>query len=525
MPSRAPLEPAAAPAAAPARPASRLRANVAANFSGQVAVTAIHLAMIPLYVRYLGVEAYGLVGFFLTLQAMFQVLDLGVSPTVNRELARYSATPDSAGEARDFVRTLEVAYWLAGGLLGATLFAAAPLIATRWLGHATLPPGVIVDAVRMMGLLVAAQWPLTFYQGGLLGLGRHGALNAVRVGMTLVSAGGAFLVLSQVSATIGAFFRWQAAASLLYMAVMASTLWRCLPRSPGTPRFRSRLIAAVWRFAAGMTGMTIAGLVLTQGDKVVLSRVAPLEQFGYYAVAGVVSSGLYTVISPMFASLFPRFSALVAAADAATLRTLYRRAWLIMAALIVPGAAVIGAFAEQILLLWTRDPALARTAAPLVSLLVLGTALNGLMNVPYALQLAYGWTTLPLRLNAALAVAAVPMVLLLTLRYGAFGAAMMWPVVNIVYLLVALPMTHRHFPAPTAGDWLWRDVGRPVLAALVVVAMWRALLPRDAGALVAAAFMAGAGISAELVLVLSSEELRHEMKRYAVKCAGYAGLA
>ena len=90
---------------------SRLRANVVANFVGQIAVSVIQFAIIPQYVRYLGVEAYGLVGFFLTLQAMLQVLDLGVSPSVNRELAWYSASPDKSAEACDFVHTLELAYW------------------------------------------------------------------------------------------------------------------------------------------------------------------------------------------------------------------------------------------------------------------------------------------------------------------------------------------------------------------------------------------------------------------------------
>ena len=503
---------------------SRLRANVVANFVGQIAVSVIQFAIIPQYVRYLGVEAYGLVGFFLTLQAMLQVLDLGVSPSVNRELAWYSASPDKSAEACDFVHTLELAYWCVGGLLGGGVALAAPFVATHWLAHSTLPTATVVDAVRMMGLLAAAQWPLTFYQGALLGLGRHTVLNSVRVSMTLVSAIGAIVLLAQFSPTIGAFFRWQALASLLYMAAMALALWRCLPPAPAPPHLNVHLIVGVWRFAAGMTGMTIAGLVLTQADRLVLSRVAPLEQLGYYAVAGVLGTGLYTVISPIFASIFPRFSSLVAQGDDETLRTLYRRSWLVMAALIVPSAAVIGAFSEPLLLLWTQDPSLARAAAPIASLRVIGTALNGLMNVPYALQLAHGWTVVPLRINVVLACVAVPMVLWLTPKYGALGAAMMWPVINLIYILVAVPVTHRHFPGQTAGRWLWREVGRPVLMSLVVVAVWRATVPRDAGALVTIGCIFGAWISGELALVLSSDALRHEMRRYAVRSAGDAGL-
>ena len=48
----------------------------------------------PFYIKLLGIEAYGLVGFYVTLLAALQVLDLGISPTINREMARHSVRPD-----------------------------------------------------------------------------------------------------------------------------------------------------------------------------------------------------------------------------------------------------------------------------------------------------------------------------------------------------------------------------------------------------------------------------------------------
>ena len=52
------------------------------------------------------------------LQAVLQVLDLGMGPTMNREMARYSVQPDKAEEARDFARTLEAGYWVIGASAG-----------------------------------------------------------------------------------------------------------------------------------------------------------------------------------------------------------------------------------------------------------------------------------------------------------------------------------------------------------------------------------------------------------------------
>mgnify|MGYP001572637190 FL=1 len=56
--------------------------------------------------------------------------------------------------------------------------------------------------------------------------------------------------------------------------------------------------------------------MLTQLDKVILSKMLTLKTFGYYILAGVVGNGLSGVlITPMFNTIFPRFSALVAAID------------------------------------------------------------------------------------------------------------------------------------------------------------------------------------------------------------------
>ena len=64
---------------------TRLKTNIIANFAGQGAATLIQLAITPIYIHWLGIEAYGLIGFQVTLQALTQALDLGLSPTVNRE--------------------------------------------------------------------------------------------------------------------------------------------------------------------------------------------------------------------------------------------------------------------------------------------------------------------------------------------------------------------------------------------------------------------------------------------------------
>ena len=43
---------------------SLLKRNIIANFAGQGWAALMALAFVPLYIKFLGIEAYGLIGFF-----------------------------------------------------------------------------------------------------------------------------------------------------------------------------------------------------------------------------------------------------------------------------------------------------------------------------------------------------------------------------------------------------------------------------------------------------------------------------
>lgn len=77
-----------------------LQKNIAANYVSQIYVTLIGIVMLPVYIKYMGAEAYGLVGFFSMLQAWFSLLDLGLTPTIGRETARFKAGAVSALDFR-----------------------------------------------------------------------------------------------------------------------------------------------------------------------------------------------------------------------------------------------------------------------------------------------------------------------------------------------------------------------------------------------------------------------------------------
>ena len=56
--------------------------------------------------------------------------------------------------------------------------------------------------------------------------------------------------------------------------------------------FQKQLLKGIWRFTAGMSGISILAVILTQLDKVILSKMLSLEMFGYYTLASMVAMSL-----------------------------------------------------------------------------------------------------------------------------------------------------------------------------------------------------------------------------------------
>src|SRR5437899_839714 len=290
---------------------SGLKVNLAANLTGSAWAMVVQFVCIPMYIKFMGVEAYGLVGFYLMLQAMLQVLDLGLSPTMNREMARYSVQPEKADEARDLVRTLEIGYWIIGILIGLAFVTASPWIAVHWIKANGIPVRAVRDAVTLMGVLAFFQWPISFYQGGLTGLRKQVLFNLLRIIAATATNGGAVLALWLIRPTIHVFFVWIVGTNAVMVLVWTVGFWRSLPRGTRSPQLQARLLRNIGYFAAGISGITTFSLILGQADKLVLSRILELKAFGYYSIAGVFGTGLVLIVTSVFNTIFPQFSALV----------------------------------------------------------------------------------------------------------------------------------------------------------------------------------------------------------------------
>jgi O-antigen/teichoic acid export membrane protein len=458
-----------------------VRRNLLANLISNGYLSLVILLCIPCYTAVLGMESWGLVGFFIILNAVVSQFGAGLNLAVSRELARLSALGGAARQMRDTVRSLEAVYWLLTAAVGLAIVLGAPFIGRHWVQAKTLSADQVTQAVMLMGLAVALQLPCLFYSGGLLGLQRQTLLSVVNVAMNSLRFLGSVAVLWWISPTIQAFFIWQAVAGAVYALTLAWCVWRSLPAAEQPAAVRRDVLGPLWSFVLGATGLSLAALGLTHLDKVLLSHLLDLEAYGYYMLAYMAGVGLYIITGAVFTAFLPQLTQRVSLNEREQLVEQYHLGSQIMAVLLLSAAAVGAVFSRELLFVWTGDAVKAEKACLVLSLLLVGNALNSLVNLPYALQLANGCTRIALTMNLGALVVMVPLIVVLTLLFGPVGAAGAWVALNVLYLAVGVGVTHRRFLPGQSWRWYGHGVLAPLVAAGGVVLAARWLMPAGMG--------------------------------------------
>lgn len=465
----------------------------------------MNVAFVSSYIRYLGASGYGLIGVFMLLVALMTLLDLGMAPTISREMARLQMTPGGGTSARWLLRGAEVVVACLALTAVLLLFVASGWLANHWLDARGLPREQVVFALRVMGLLVALRLGENVYRSALIGLQRQVLLNAVVALSATLRNVGAYLVLAWYAPTVQAFFKWQLLVGMVTVAAFAAAAYACVP-SPGREPFTFAPLRSAWRFAAGT--MVVASLAVLLGnlDKVLLTRLLPLDIFGYYALAFVVAQVPLGFVMPIAQAFYPKFTQLWESDDA-TLAADYHLASQLIAVLLCSATAFLVILGRPVLMLWLHDAHMVGRVEVLVAILSVGSMLNGLMTLPYFLQLAAGWTRLTITMNAFALCIIAPALWLLVPRFGPLAAAWCWLALNTGYLVVTVPLMHRRLLQGQMARWYLQDILPPAASACVVALAWRMVLPTPAG-LVGWFWLVGAGTTVLAAAAATSPRLR-----------------
>jgi len=446
-----------------------LKKNIVANFLSQFYITSIGIVTIPLYIRYMGAEAYGLVGFFAMLQVLFMLLDMGLTPTLSRETACFRGGAADPLSYRHLVRALETIFLIVALFIFISLFVLSGYISRDWLQVANLNLKVVLLSLQLMAAAIGIRWMCGPYRGVISGSEDMVWLGGYNAFVATVRFAGVLPILIFIDATPKTFFAYQAGVALLELAGLYLRAHRLLPKlQKGTiPPLAWAPLKKVLRFSLTIAFASSVWVLVTQTDKLVLSKILPLAEYGYFSLAVLVAGGVTAASIPISTAILPRMATLAAEGDHTGLIHVYRQTTQLIA--VLAGAVAIGiAFcAEPLLWAWTGDKILALHTAPILILYALGNGILAVAAFPYYLQYAKGDLRLHLIGNAAFVVILVPAIIEAASLYGAMGAGFVWLGLNLITFIFWLPFIHQKFEPGLNLKWYFQDI-LPIFSASTI---------------------------------------------------------
>ncbi|MDY6945385.1 MAG: oligosaccharide flippase family protein [Pseudomonadota bacterium] len=496
-----------------------LKLNIAANYVSQVYVALIGIALLPLYMRLLGAEGYGLIAFFSLLQAWLPLLDVGLTATATRETARYRGGGYDSLAFRQLLRSLEGFFWCVGTFAALCLGFASGYFANHWLNVQQLSPATVELSLRLIAVTVAARWVSGLYRGVVAGLERQVWLGGFNMAIVSLRFVGPIPLLMSGSIDVTGFFVVQALVSGVELLILTVYSYLLVPLPPnGQLRWSLAPMRSVLRFSATVAFTSVVGILILQTDKLLVSKLVSLQEYGLYTATVMVANGITLIAAPISLALLPRLTVLAQQGERAAVFALYRKATQAVAALAGASALVMAAFATKVIWVWTGDPEFAANYGGVLAMYAVGNGFLALASFPYYLQYAEGNLRLHLYGNVVFLVTLVPAIVWATARHGVAGAGAVWLLVNLAFFLVWTAVVHRRFLPGQHGEWLRRDV-LGVLALPVLMAGLMSLVQEVPGGRLLWTFgIVVAGLATVATAVYSGSLLRPHLHALMARC-------
>jgi len=427
-----------------------VRWNIFANFLGGAWAAVLTLVLIPVQIKILGMEAFALVGLIATLQIVFNVLDLGLSATINRSVA--SDVSSDHEHSREIIQTAATLYWGIALVIGCVLGYKAGWVADKWFNLSELSPATVRLGIQIIALSLALRWPVMLYAGVISGLQRLEILNLLKSSVITVRLLGGVLVLL-VFRDLTVFLIWIGVSAVIEIVSYATVCCRLMPGLSLRPYFSFGAVKEVWQFSLGMNLIAILAMVLTQTDRIMISKMMPMEMLGFYFLAYDTAIGIVLIQGAINTAMFPSYASDYGVASDEQLTSRHNKSTQITVFIVALPAFALIFFGHDILSVWV-SPMAADGAWRVLGILAFGSLLNAAVSNCYTIATASGRPYMVLKVNILGVLLYVPGLYWLILSQGILGAALAWVFLNLYYLFSVLPMVQKTILKQSVVRWL-----------------------------------------------------------------------
>ncbi len=399
--------------------------NIIANYAGKLWGVISVFIFVPFYISLLGIEAYAVINFYTVILTVMYFADGGLSATLNREIAR---STDKFYIGR-MLYTIERVYLIICSFIVLVIFLLSEIIAKNWLNSKSISHEDLSTYIILMGFSVAFQLFTTLQNSGLMGLERQVLSNSIQISSSIFRSAIVIIPLYFYPSLL-TFFIWQVSSNIIFFFITRYNLWKFI-KTDAEYKFDNEVLKTVGKFAGGMMIMAIISSLNTQIDKLVISKILSLKEFGYYSLAGIISQVPLLIITPIAVAILPRMVKYSSNKEKFELIKLFHVNTFVLSTLATAGAMVLFLFTKDFILIWTHDDLIASSIENVTKVLLIGGLFLSFQYMPYHLAIANGHTRTNVRLGIVAVICIIPALVFFVKHYGLIGATYTWLIMNL----------------------------------------------------------------------------------------------
>jgi O-antigen/teichoic acid export membrane protein len=393
------------------------------TLAGQVAPLAISLVTTPFTIRMLGAEGYGVFILIGLIPTYLGFADFGMGMASTKFGSEAYAEGDEEKEGR-VVRTAAVI-----SLCTSVPTAALLLICAGYIINLFNVPAEFTSRAALALRLASVTFVINF----LCGIFNTPQLARLRMDLnTLINA--TSRILGLIATPIALYMGYGIVgaisvlliASLLNLAGHLVVSRNLLPQLVGTT-IDSLTVRPAIKFGGGLILASVAGVLLVNAEKGILSATVSTTALAYYSIAFVFASMLTMFSAAMVQSLMPAFSQLQAESNSEQLNSLYSRGIRINLIWLVPVLVLLALVSKPFFTIWAGVDFGRESVLPFY-ILAAGLAFNILAYFPHVAIMASGRSDIFAKLYWAELFLYVFLVWVLASNFGIIGAAAAWSI-------------------------------------------------------------------------------------------------
>lgn len=444
------------------------RKNVVYNYTSQILVTLLGIGFIPQYIKILGPEGYGLIAFYTLLQSWFNILDLGLTPTISRETAKNISGELDSNSYLKLYKVLNLFFIISSMTITGLLVSNSGYLAEHWIKSENIDVSIVTQCITVMAIILSIRWLSSLNRGVLTGHERIVWLSMYNLVFSFLKFVGVFAVLIYIDKTIVMFFYYQLILSIIELLILNYKVRTVMPiksKSKTNSKFDYQSIAK-FSLSIALTGGI--WVIVTQTDKLILSKLLSLENFGYFTLAVLVANGVMILSTPVGTALMPRLANLFIKGKHDEAKSVISYSTKVTVSLAGSAALVLMSCSKHILFAWTNDIHIANEVYLVLKLYAFGNLFLAFSAYSYYIQYGLGNVKYHLIGNLIFVLILVPLISFFATKFGTIGAASVWALLSFSYFVTWVSwVNHKIFPGFHVS-WLLHDIIKIIYPSLFI---------------------------------------------------------